>query len=110
MYTKTFRSSKKTLILLFEVSNVFCLEMNQNNIFFKKIIFDIRTSKWSENTKKLLIWSKKIKINQFFSKTLLKRKNKQARTSKKNNDERCFLRLDLNLLMGPTYKTIFDSN
>jgi hypothetical protein len=34
--------------------------MYQNNIFilFLKIIFDINVSKWSENTKKILIWSK----------------------------------------------------
>ena len=41
MYTKTFRSSKKTLILLFEVSHVFCLEMHQNNIFFKKLFLTL---------------------------------------------------------------------
>ena len=40
--------------------SVFHLEMYQNNIFKKKnIIFDIKASKWSKNTKKILIWSKK---------------------------------------------------
>jgi hypothetical protein len=29
--------------------------------YFLKIIFDISASKWSENTKKILIWSKKNK-------------------------------------------------
>jgi hypothetical protein len=36
----------------------FLFEMYKNNFFyFLKIIFDIRASKWSENTKKI-IWSK----------------------------------------------------
>ena len=40
--------------------SVFYLEMHQNNFFyFFKIIFDISASKWSENTKTILIWSKK---------------------------------------------------
>jgi hypothetical protein len=34
--------------------NIFHSKKHQNNIF-KKIIFDINTSKWSENTKKILI-------------------------------------------------------
>jgi hypothetical protein len=34
-------------------------------IFFKKIIFNISVSKWSENTKKKLIWSKNTKILNF---------------------------------------------
>jgi len=43
--------------------NVFYLKMYQNNIFFYflKIIFDISTSKWSENTKNISIWSKEKK-------------------------------------------------
>jgi len=40
--------------------SVFYSEIYQNNIFyFLKIIFDINASKWSKNTKKILIWSKK---------------------------------------------------
>jgi len=31
-------------------------------LFFKKIIFDISASKWSKNTKKMLIWSKEKKF------------------------------------------------
>ena len=36
--------------------------------FLKKIIIDINTSKRSGNTKRNLIWSKKIKINSDFFK------------------------------------------
>jgi len=52
------------LLLLFKV--FFIKKMYQNNIFFifKKIIFDINASKWSKNTKKILIWSKE--KNKFF--------------------------------------------
>ena len=42
-----------------------------------KIIFDISTLKWFENTKKLFEVKKKNKNIQFFSKVLLKFKNKQ---------------------------------
>jgi len=37
--------------------STFYLKMHQNNIFFifKKIIFDIKTLKWSENTKNISI-------------------------------------------------------
>ena len=47
---------------------VFRLKMHQKNIFyFKKIIYNINTSKWYENNKKILIWSKeKIKKIIFF--------------------------------------------
>jgi hypothetical protein len=38
-----------------------------NIFYFLKIIFDISASKWSKNTKKILIWSKKNKkISKFF--------------------------------------------
>jgi hypothetical protein len=49
--------------------NVFYLKMHQNNIFFYflKIIFDISTSKWSENTKNISIWSKEKKLIFFKS-------------------------------------------
>ena len=53
--------------------NVFYLEMYQNNIYFfifLKIIFDISTSKWSKNIKKILIWSKK--KNSIFLKNAFK--------------------------------------
>jgi hypothetical protein len=80
--------SDKSLTRVFEsvvtvaFQNVFCSKMYQNNIYFyfKKIIFNISISKWSENTKKILIWNKeKIrKKNYFFLKILLKRKNKQS--------------------------------
>ena len=46
----------------------FYLEIYQNNIFyFLKIIFDISVSKWSKNTKKILILCKKNKkiLNSF---------------------------------------------
>jgi hypothetical protein len=35
--------------------SVFYLKIHQNNIYFLKIYFDTSTSKWSENTKKILI-------------------------------------------------------
>jgi len=36
----------------------FCAKMHANDFFyFLKIIFDISTSKWFENTKNILIWS-----------------------------------------------------
>jgi len=39
--------------------NAYYLKMYQNIFFyFLKINFDISASKWSENTKKILIWSK----------------------------------------------------
>ena len=45
--------------------SVFYLEMYQNNIFlFLKIIFDISISKWSKNTKNILIWSKEKKYKK----------------------------------------------
>jgi hypothetical protein len=58
-----------------------------NFFYFLKIIFNISTSKWFENTKKILIWSKE-KKNQIFSKRFLKRKNKQGHISKKNDKVR----------------------
>ena len=45
------------------VQNVFRLEMHQNkNIYFLKIIFDINTSKRSENIKKIHFKQKKSKF------------------------------------------------
>jgi hypothetical protein len=35
--------------------SVFCSKMHQNNIYILKFIFDISTSKRSENTKKLIL-------------------------------------------------------
>jgi len=58
---------KNMVVVVFQ--NVFYLKMHQNNIFFYflKIIFDINVSKWSENTKNILIWSKKNKnYSNFF--------------------------------------------
>jgi hypothetical protein len=55
--------------------SAFHLEMYQNHFFyFLKIIFDINSSKWSENTKKILIWSKEkyLKISIFFKSTFEK--------------------------------------
>ena len=56
--------------------SVFHLEMYQNNIYFFyffKIIFDISVSKWFENTKNILIWSKeKNKKNLIFFKNIFK--------------------------------------
>jgi hypothetical protein len=41
-----------SLWLLFKSD--FYLKIHQNNLFFKKIIFDTNTLKWFENTKKLI--------------------------------------------------------
>jgi hypothetical protein len=59
---------KNMVVVVFQ--NVFYLKMHQNNIFFYflKIIFDINVSKWSENTKNILIWSKKNKKYSIFLK------------------------------------------
>jgi hypothetical protein len=53
------------------VQNVFRLEMHQNDFlfYFLKIIFEISTSKWSENIKKNLIFSKNKILN--FLETLI---------------------------------------
>jgi hypothetical protein len=49
--------------IVLAVQNVFRLEMHQNkNIYFLKIIFDINTSKRSENIKKIHFKQKKSKI------------------------------------------------
>ena len=48
-----------------EVQNVFRLEMHQNkNIYFLKIIFDINTSKRSENIKKIHFKQNKSKFKE----------------------------------------------
>jgi hypothetical protein len=49
-------------VVVVTVQSVFCLEMYQNNffIYFLKIIFDINTSKQSENIKKIILSRKKI--------------------------------------------------
>jgi len=53
--------------------------MHQNNIFFKKIIFDINISERSRNTKKNYFEAKKkIIFLNFFKKIFLKPKNKQV--------------------------------
>jgi hypothetical protein len=63
---------KNMVVVVFQ--NVFYLKMHQNNIFFYflKIIFDINVSKWSENTKNILIWSKKNKKYSNFFKNAFK--------------------------------------
>jgi hypothetical protein len=71
--------------------SAFYLGMHQNNVFFlKKIIFDIGTSKQSENTKNKinLKQRKKIKKIQIFLKVLLKCKNKRAKKKKLTKKER----------------------
>jgi predicted membrane-bound dolichyl-phosphate-mannose-protein mannosyltransferase len=72
------------------------LKIYQNNIFyFFKIIFDISKSKWSENTKNILIWSKEKKFN-FFQKYFWKVKEKKSNVDigkenfKKFKKEVCF--------------------
>jgi hypothetical protein len=46
-------------VIIFAFQNVFYSKMYQNNIFyFLKLIFNISTSKWSENTHKKLISNK----------------------------------------------------
>ena len=76
------------LRLLFKI--YFYLKIHQNNFFyFKKIIFDINASKWSEN-KKILIWSKK---NNFFQKRFWNAKtNRVLRNSVIKACKNCFLK------------------
>jgi hypothetical protein len=67
---------RKIIYFFFEVNKVYLIKKCIKIIFyyyFLKIIFDIRTSKWSENTKKNLFKIKKIKNFQIF----LKHKNRQ---------------------------------
>ena len=56
----TSMSDKMVFVILVAITfqSVFCLEMYQNNIFFKKNILNINILKWSKNTKK------KINLNQ----------------------------------------------
>jgi hypothetical protein len=70
--------------------------------YFFKILFNLSASKWSKNTKNILIWSKKIQI---FLKTLLKRKNKQNHKDYFLYDScmkyRCSTKSKVKILMAP---------
>ena len=92
--------------LLFQ--SVFYLEMHQNNFFyFFKIIFDISASKWSENTKTILIWSKK-KLIFFKSAFEIQKQIEFYEIQLQKHIKTAYqkLRFKLNFLMGPTVKNI----
>ena len=88
--------------------SVFYLEMHQNNFFyFLKIIFDISVSKWSENTKKKLIWSKENnkKISNFENNVFETQKQTDFYETQLKKHVKTALQklcLKLNFLMGPT--------
>ena len=88
--------------------SVFYLEMHQNNFFyFFKIIFYISASKWSENTKTILIWSKK-KLIFFKSAFEIQRQTEFYEIQLQKHIKTAYqkLRFKLNFLMGPTVKNI----